>query len=143
MPNVEAEIFLDTAYAIALSSANDLHHETALRLASELSKTSTRFVTTRAILMEIGNALSKQRFRAAAVSLLDALEADPNVEIVPFSEELYHRAFQLYCERPDKEWGLIDCISFVVMQERGITQALTSDDHYRQAGFRPLMTELV
>ena len=93
-------------------------------------------------MLEIGNALSKKRFRHAAVSLLQALESDPSVEIVPFSQELYEKAFGLFRQRPDKEWGLIDCVSFIVMQERGIIQALTTDDHYRQAGFQALMRPL-
>ncbi|MBV9469842.1 MAG: type II toxin-antitoxin system VapC family toxin, partial [Abitibacteriaceae bacterium] len=96
-------------------------------MADELEAAQTRLVTTRAILMEVGNALSKQRFRHAAVDLLQSLEDDPNVEIVPFSEELYRKAFKLYRERPDKEWGLIDCVSFVVMQERSLIEALTTD----------------
>jgi predicted nucleic acid-binding protein len=65
---------------------------------------------------------------------LSALEADPNVEIVPLSEPLYARALQLYRERPDKDWGLTDCVSFIVMQDRGITEALTPDEHFQQAG---------
>lgn len=89
--------------------------------------------------MEIGNALSKQRYRPAAVELLLSLENDPKVEIVPVSGDLYAQAFKLFSERSDKEWGLVDCVSFVVMRERGITDALTSDDHFRQAGFNALM----
>jgi len=98
-----AEVFLDTAYAIALSSPNDLFHHRAIQLADELKAASTRLVITHAVLLEIGNALSKQRHRSAAVRLLDALEADPNVEIIPLTERLYARALQLYRERPDKE----------------------------------------
>jgi len=98
-------------------------------------------VTTRTVLVEIGNALSKPRYRPAAVRLLYALEADPTVEIIPLSEQLYVQAFQLYRERPDKEWGLTDCISFVVMQEHGMTDALTTDEHFQQAGFRVLLRE--
>jgi predicted nucleic acid-binding protein len=75
------------------------------------------------------------------VSLLEALEADPRVEICPMSAELYSRAFQLYRQRPDKEWGLTDCISFIVMSDRGITEALTTDLHFRQMGFRVLLRE--
>ena len=60
---------------------------------------------------------------------------------MPLSEELYARAFTLYRQRPDKEWGMVDCISFVVMQERGLTDALTTDEHFGQAGFRVLMRE--
>ena len=133
------EAFLDTAFAIALSSSGDDLHRVALALADELETSPTRIVTTRAVLMEIGNALSKQRYRPAAVELLLSLENDPKIEIVPVSGVLYAQAFKLFSERTDKEWGLVDCVSFVVMRERGITDALTSDDHFRQAGFNALM----
>jgi uncharacterized protein len=136
-----SEVFLDTAYAIALSAPGDLFHQRALELADQLSASRTSLITTRAILLEIGNSLSRQRYRRAAIKLLDSLEVDPSVEIVPFSEELYSRAIQLFRERLDKEWGLTDCISFVVMQERRITGALTTDEHFLQAGFRALMRE--
>ena len=105
---MEAEVFLDTAYAIALSSPNDQFHARAVDLADQLEALETRLVTTRAVLLEIGNALSKQRYRQAAVQLLDSLETDPKVDILPVSEPLYARALQLYRERPDKEWGLTD-----------------------------------
>ena len=136
---MDAKVFLDTAYAIALSSQQDAWHELALQIADRLEQEQTSLVTTQAILLEIGNALSKQRFRPAAVTLLQALESDPTVEIVPFSPELYNEAFALFRQRPDKDWGLIDCVSFVVMQQHGLAQALTPDDHYRQAGFQVLM----
>jgi len=75
------------------------------------------------------------------VQLLDALEADPTVDIVPLLEPLYARGMQLYRARPDKEWGLTDCVSFLVMQDRGLTEALTTDEHFQQAGFRALLRE--
>ena len=136
-----AEVFLDTAYAIALSSPNDLFHHRAIQLAEQIEAQGIQLVTTRAVLLEIGNALSRQRHRDAAITLLDALEADPNVEIIPLSEQLYTRALRLYRERPDKDWGLTDCVSFVVLQDRTITEALTTDEHFQQAGFRMLMRE--
>lgn len=138
---MEPKVFLDTAYAIALSSEEDSLHELALRIADDLEEQQTDMVTTQAVLLEIGNALSKKRFRHAAVALLQALESDPKVEIVPFSQELYDKGFDLFRKRPDKDWGLIDCVSFIVMQEQGITQALTTDDHYRQVGFQVLMRQ--
>lgn len=135
------EVFLDTAYAIALASARDDYHRAAVRLAKSLQTQQTRLVTTRAVLIEIGNALSKERYRSAAVRLLIALEADPFVEIVPLSDELYIQSLEFFQDRPDKEWGLTDCISFVVMSHRGITEALTADSHFKQAGFRVLLLE--
>ena len=134
-----SEVFLDTAFAIALSVATDEHHKRAEELADQLEAAATHLVTTRAVLLEIGNALSKQRYRPAAVELLTAMEQDGQVEIVPLSEELYERAFELFCHRLDKEWGFVDCVLFIVMQERGLTAALTTDEHFEQAGFRALL----
>jgi predicted nucleic acid-binding protein len=133
------EVFLDTAYAIALSVETDEHHKRAEELAEQLLAHQTPLVTTRAVLLEIGNALSKSRYRQAAGELLDALERDPQVEIVLITEELYKQALALFCSRLDKEWGLIDCASFIVMHERGLTHALTTDEHFEQAGFRALL----
>lgn len=123
-------LFLDTAYAIALSATTDAHHQRAVELADQIEVSQTHLVTTRAVVIEIGNALSKPRYRSAAVSLLDALEADPRVEIIPLTEELYYQALTLFRARPDKKWGLTDCISFVVMRERGVADALTTDDDF-------------
>ena len=139
--NPLTKAFLDAAYAIALSAPTDQFHSKAVELAQRMERDDTKTVTTRAVLLEIGNALAKRRYRTDAVSLLEALQEDPNVEIIPLSEELFGRAFDLYQTRPDKEWGLIDCVSFVVMQEQGIIAALTTDDHFRQAGFRVLLRE--
>lgn len=133
------EVFLDTAYAIALSVESDEHHDRAQELAEQMEAEITRLVTTRAILLEIGNSLAKKRYRVAAVKLLDALEQDPQVEIISLTDELYEQAFELFRNRRDKEWGLIDCVSFMVMQERELTEALTTDEHFEQAGFQALL----
>lgn len=133
------KVFLDTSYAIALSAINDVNHARAVALADEMEAANTHFVTSRAILLEIGNALSRLRHRAAAISLLTALENDPKVKIIPMSDDLYRRALEIFRDRVDKEWGLIDCVSFVVMKDEGLTEALTADHHFHQAGFRILL----
>jgi len=133
------EVFLDTSSAIALSNSNDQYHNLAIKLATKLEQSKTRLLTTRAVILEIGNALAKQRYRHAAIELLESLENDTQVEIIEFSKELYKKAFYLYRERPDKEWGLTDSISFTVMKERGMTDALTTDAHFEQAGFQILL----
>jgi predicted nucleic acid-binding protein len=133
------EVFLDSAFAIALSIETDSFHKKAVQISENLD--DVILVTTRAILLEIGNALSKPPFRKASATLLASIEMDENVTIVPLSEELYEKSLNLYIKRPDKEWGLTDCVSFVVMQERKIDEALTTDSHFQQAGFRALMRE--
>ena len=134
-----AEIFLDASYAIALASRTDQHHARAVELASWLATAQVPLVTTRPVILEIGNALARQRYRRAAVTLLESIERDTRVDVVPLDEDLYTRASDLYRRHADKEWGLTDCISFILMRERGLQEALTADDHFRQAGFRALL----
>lgn len=136
---IEREVFLDTAFAISLSAVNDDHHELALLLSDELEADGVRLVTTRAVILEIGNSLSRQRYRNAAIELMQSLEEDDDVKIIPMTEDLYERGFELFRSRPDKEWGMIDCISFVVMSDFGIKSALTADKHFQQAGFNALL----
>jgi uncharacterized protein len=134
-----ADLFVDASYVIALAIPADELHDRAVEWADRLRSNSAGLVTTRAVLLEIGNALGKLRFRGAAVAALEAMEADPRIEIVPLSDELYAEAFALFRSREDKGWGMTDCTSFAVMQRLGIRGALTSDHHFEQAGFRALM----
>src|SRR3990172_5193079 len=134
-------LFLDAAYAIALASPDDALHATAVALTSDLKSRRLRLLTTQAVFLEIGDALSNPKFRAAAVGLLASLLTDPQIEIVPLTPARVLRAFDLFRRRPDKGWGLTDCVSFVVMEERGVRQALTTDEHFEQAGFTALLRD--
>lgn len=98
-------------------------------------------MTTRPVLLEIGNALAGVGHRDIATSYLETIERESSTEIIPLSTDLFRRGFALYRERPDKSWGLTDCISFVVMRERDIRAALTADTDFEQAGFRALLRE--
>ena len=131
-------IFVDTGYILALINTSDEHHERASDIASEIVG---RFVITEAVLTEISNTLSRLRWRSASVAAIEDLRSDPDIEVVSISPELFDRAVKLYSSRMDKEWGMTDCISFIVMQDIGIIDALTTDDHFRQAGFRALLIE--
>lgn len=135
------KMFLDASYAIALSNITDQYHQKAETLANQLEANHYQLITTRTVILEIGNALSKLRYRSSAIELLDSVEEDPNIEIIPMSEELYFKAKELYCQRLDKEWGITDCISFIIMKDYGLTEALTADEHFKQAGFRALLID--
>jgi hypothetical protein len=135
------DVFLDTSFALALANPNDVLHERALVLADQMEAGATRLVTTRAVLLEIGNSLAKLRFRNSSIQLLAALENDPHVEIISLNDDVYRSALHLYSNRVDKEWGLTDCVSFVVMQQRNLEAALTHDRHFEQAGYRALLRE--
>ncbi len=134
-----ADQFLDASYAIAMVNRLDVYHTRALAHAARIRAERQRIIVTQAVLLEIGNSLARFRFRTEAVRLLESLENEPLVTVVPLNEALYAEAFDLFRGRPDKEWGLVDCLSFVVMAKRGITEALTADEHFEQAGFRALL----
>lgn len=104
-----------------------------------MNQISPPFLTTEVVLTEIGNALSGQRWRTLGVSIIQQLQEDSDLEIMTVTSALFEQAVQLYVNRPDKEWGLTDCISFVVMQERNLTDVLTTDHHFTQAGFHRLL----
>lgn len=104
-----------------------------LRLAAEL-------IITEAVLTEVGNALSICN-RAGAARFIRSCYTTRNVAVVPVDTALLEKAVELYAAREDKGWGLTDCISFVVMRERDIIHAATGDQHFRQAGFIPLLLE--
>lgn len=137
------KVFLDTAFVLALASPSDQYHKKAKELSRQIKKEGVFLITTRAVVIEIGDAMAGPRRRKAGITMLEALEADQNLEITPNSEELYHSAFSLYQSRPDKEWGMTDCISFVVMEEMDVDEALTTDTHFQQAGFTALMREKI
>jgi hypothetical protein len=94
--------------------------------------------TTEAVLIEIGNAFGA-RNRQAAVDFVRQFYRTPNAHVVPVTTDLLSRALALYESHRDKTWGLADCISFTVMREQGLTDALTADAHFVQAGFRALL----
>ena len=134
-------VFLDTAFVLALASPADQYNGKAKDLSRQIKQAGVSLVTTRAILIEIGDAMAGQRRRKAGMTMLESLEEDDSLEIIPNSEEFYSKAFDLFVSRPDKEWGMTDCISFVVMKEHGIREALKTDIHFKQAGFVALMRE--
>lgn len=132
-------VFLDTSFSIATAIAKDEFHERAVNLADKIKADNIQIITTQPVILEIGNALSKLKYRQSAVGIIQRLDSDPDVSIISLTDELYGEGFKLFSNRSDKEWSLVDCISFVVMRERGITDALTADEHFIQAGFRALL----
>ncbi len=131
---------IDTSYIVTLVNARDENHEKANELVNTYD--STPLVVTDAVLLEIGNSLARNH-KKRAIEIFDEFLLAEEIEIVRLDESLFNRSLQLYRTRADQLWGLVDCVSFVVMKDRGIIDALTSDKHFVQAGFRGLMLEVV
>ncbi len=127
--------FADSFYFFALLNERDPAHGKARAFSGEFRG---RIVTTHAVLLELGDGLAKSR-RDVFLPLVRSLEANPRVSLVPCSPELMEEGMSLYSARADKAWSLTDCLSFVVMQREGITEALTGDRDFEQAGFSVLL----
>jgi predicted nucleic acid-binding protein len=128
--------FADSFYFLALFNPGDAAHDRAVAEARTLTG---RLLTTDWILTEVADALSDPVNRVACGEMIDDLRQSSRVEIVPASRSLLDAAWALYRKRPDKDWSLTDCTSFVVMDEQQTRDALTGDHHFEQAGFRALL----
>jgi predicted nucleic acid-binding protein len=132
-------VFVDSAAWIALlHSADSLHARAVVEYKLKIDE-GRLLVTTSMVLVEVASAFSAPARRHLAVELDRRYRETRIGEIVWIGKELYERSWQLYRERSDKGWSLVDCASFIVMQDRGITEALTSDHHFEQAGFKTLL----
>lgn len=127
-----AKLFVDTSFVIALINARDQYHEQAESLSYQFE--NSLLLTTGAILLEIGNALARD-FREEAVRIIRVLRNSKRVEVVEIDETLSEKGLLIYEKYTDKTWGLVDCISFVVLWEGGLIEVLTFDADFEQAGF--------
>ncbi|NJO43307.1 MAG: type II toxin-antitoxin system VapC family toxin [Cyanobacteria bacterium CRU_2_1] len=131
-------LFLDTAFIQALLNPRDDYHNQAKQLFPRIRAAAEVWIT-EAIFAEVGNALSA--FNRNGTEFIQQCYRTDNIKVVSVDTELLMQALALYQSRPDKTWGLTDCISFVVMQQQNLTDAVTGDRHFVQAGFRALMLD--
>lgn len=129
-------VFADTSYYVALLGPRDARHGRAVELSRSILG---RIFVTEYVLVETAGMLCGRRDRGAYLTLVSDLQADPLTRIIPASTTLFRSGLQLFAARPDKEWSLVDCISFVVMRQRHLSEALTTDHHFVQAGFKGLL----
>ena len=136
-----ATYFADTSFWIGLSSKRDQHHHRAVAWHQFVIRTRSTIVTTEAVLLEWLNALSDVSTRRIAAESYLRVRADARIEVLPLQAELMDSAIQLYRDRPDENWSLTDCLSFLVMERRGLAEALTTDHDFEQAGLRANMLD--
>jgi predicted nucleic acid-binding protein len=130
-------VFADTSYFIAIIAPNDASHDQAKKLARQ----SLHLVTTAWVMTELAAYLSNGPNRSLFTKLLATVRGSAAIDFVAATQELFDLGAQLYGQRPDKGWSLVDCISFVVMEREGLTEALTADHHFKQAGFNTMLSE--
>jgi predicted nucleic acid-binding protein len=133
---VRIKIFVDTLFIVALINKRDQYHQIALNLAEQYE--NCPLITTDAIFLESGNKLSAN-YRNEVVELIEQFLASDEIDVIRLTPELFDESLRLYKKHQDKSWGLVDCFSFVVMKQHKVSQALTFDRHFIQAGFQALM----
>jgi predicted nucleic acid-binding protein len=131
------EVFADSHYFIALLNRRDRFHAAALVESQRMQK---RIITTLWVLVEVAVALCQPAMRGMAEQFVRFTLHNTAVSVLRDTETYFVQGLDLYGQRNDKGWSLTDCISFIVMQERGIQHALTGDHHFAQAGFTPLLS---
>jgi len=130
-------VFADTFYFLALVNALDKAHARAMAFTASYRG---KLITTEWVMIELADALAASpQGRAEFLSTRSDLQADTSAIVLPSEQPLLEEGIQRYSQRLDKQWSLTDCISFVVMERAGITEALTGDHHFEQAGFIALL----
>ena len=136
-----SEVFADSGYWIAMSNPSDNWHESAKRATQLIG--DRKIITTEMVLVELFAYMSRRgpNGRRQAASMLDHIKADPAVEVFEQTHEQFEKAASEYASRLDQRWSLTDCASFLLMESRGVTEALAHDRDFLQAGFIPLMRD--
>jgi uncharacterized protein len=129
-------VFADTSFFVALLVLRDLFHAEATKLLTTLT---ARIVTTDWVLVETANYMARSKARHRVAGFLRGLQADTRFDFVPASAAAIESGLRMYEQHQDKHWSLTDCISFQVMRQERISQALTADHHFEQAGFEILL----
>lgn len=129
-------VFVDASYYIAILNPRDQYAPLARRMAHDRLEHT---VTTALIVTEVCNALSEPRFRRSVCKLVETLRSTAQTELIYPDQRLWQEALDLYAARQDQSWSLTDCMSFIVMQDQGLTEALIADRHFEQAGFTILL----
>jgi uncharacterized protein len=129
-------VFADAYFYLALFNSRDAHHRRVLEF---MGRFTGGVVTTQWVLTEVADAMAGVPERREVQAKFGLLSEDAGTQIVEASPELFERGLKLFNDRPDKGWSLTDCISFVVMADEGLREALTGDRHFEQAGFVALL----
>lgn len=134
------EVFIDATAWIAILNTKDQRHAQAQKVMHQLRQQKRPLITSEFVLLELADGLSTRNFRHLVVPFINNLRMSEIIKVIPISQDLLLQGWDFYMRRPDKEWGLTDCTSFVIMHNEGITTAFTSDRHFIQAEFQILLT---
>jgi uncharacterized protein len=126
--------FIDTSYIYALLNKKDKFHFTARTLSTALHRLD-QFIVSDMVLMEACSLLAKTKARRSITAFINEITINKHYTILHTDADVFHQAFRLYESYDDKEWSLVDCVSFLVMKKERLRFALTADNHFEQFGY--------
>lgn len=135
----EPNVFVDTAGFLALWDASDEHHARAIRLQTELARRKRKLVTTDYVVDETVTLLLARHSHGAASDFLRTVQSTEWLQLQWIDSDRFHTAADLFIRHDDKAYSFTDCVSFTIMRELGIQDSFTTDHHFRQAGFNPML----
>ena len=135
-------LFLDTGFLIALESRSDQHHDAARRYWRLFCDHPSLLITASFVFDEAVTFFNSRSRHDKAVEIGTYLKTNHLVEMQTVDGSLLDLAWDMFKLHSDKRYSLTDCVSFVVMKQRNMTNALTFDQHFRQAGFVALPGEV-
>ena len=138
-PSTRAKAFVDTSGFYALLVKDDRMHARAVQLLERAAKSSGRFTTTDYVLDETATLLNARGHGRLAEAFFQTVFASRACRIEWMDPDRFAQTRQFFLKHHDKSWSFTDCFSFLVMRDLGLRDALTTDAHFRQAGFNPLL----
>ena len=132
-------VLLDTSFIIAIENLDDPYHQIAKEIDRDLLKENALLLLHWGIVLEVADGYARIGRRSKGNQLLEKFASEDGYQVSPLTTSLFQESLMLFQDRPDKEWGLTDCISFRLMEQKGISEALTADVHFQQAGFKALL----
>ncbi|HYF50729.1 MAG TPA: PIN domain-containing protein [Planctomycetota bacterium] len=139
--NRNRDVFLDTSGWVSLLNKDERSHARAHKLWNDILAGRGRVFLSDWIVAETGNSVARSKARTIFSAAVLRLLNHPRIVFVKVTDDLRDAALDLYSERNDKAWGLVDCCSFEVMWQNDITAAFSLDHHFAQAGFDCLLLE--
>lgn len=129
-------IFVDTGAWTALLNEDDQFHDQAVELHQSLLRQGIFYATTELVFAEVGGNFSRASWHQAAYQQRKSFLSSARGKMIPMTDELFQIGWDYFLKHRDKDWSLVDCVSFVSMKKFGLQIAFAFDHHFVQAGFK-------
>ncbi len=133
---MSGRVFIDASAWVAIANRKDRNHKGAVRIFRRLLDSSTRLIATTWTTYEALTIVKSRLGFSQAERLWERIKARAVVDLIWIDEQIERNALELFWDYKDKNWGVVDCSSLVVMKAVGCRQAFAYDGHFVEAGLQ-------